>query len=1199
MNKDATHGESRRLALHLLGRPQVCSGADDLTRHIKYRKGIALLGYLAANAGLWQSRESLADLFWPRLAMSAARTNLRQVLNNLANVIDGAGHRELLQKDDNAVRLVLGENAGMDIAWLSDAVLNRIAGDAQHSRQWRQNELEAVLPGLGSVFLDGLPTADMPEFAEWLESLRSYFGKRALLLLEHVCRAQHSEGRLAEAIETARLLVGFAAHDEQRTATLMTLLAEAGDGPGALEAFDAFRQRLAQETGDAPGKALDALRDDIRRGIRTRLSLLNLSAATHELRRLVAMHCAADLRLDQADSVDGVELERVATIAQQRGGRVISIAGQGLLIVFGLGAGVERSAQRALFAARDIVRGAPGPARWRIGICAGQVLFKDSTTLPHVLGDAPDLARCISAASQPGAIRVSESIRVQAAHLFAFGPSCEATFAGLDGSHRLCELADSRLLQAAAPAYPGVAATPFAGRREPMSQLQRLWREACAGRSRIAVLRAAAGLGKTRLVNEFARWVIAQGGRPLRIACRLELEHQPLAPIMLGLDDYARSPELDRPGADALAALGAWQTGDGLDSKSAVHAALIGIVERLIARGPTLLVIDDLHWSDLATRELLGIFASGLGSQKLLLVVTSRPETAMICAASRVEAIELAPMSEAESLDLVAACADGAPLTPAERRRVVTAGGGNPLFIEHLLNAWRHGEHHLLPLGELLQGELDRLGPWRSVVRAAAVLGGRFRRQDLIELLPDSNVAMALSRALAQGVIKAFSGAEFGFAHDLMHQAAYHSSSAAQRQDLHERAARLMAGQDARAAEEVARHFSAARCWREAAQFWVKAGTSAIAREFAADAQGCFAQALAMLAALGDDVDGEFARSVQLELGYAAQRAEGFGSPLAHRLFAEVAAKIEIDPLSLVEHRGQLFAALSGKYMGGSSQGEVEGLNIARRLEAMALSDSERLMTCFALGNSLFWRGELLAAKAWQQEGIALSARLTPGERIRYCVDDAAITCRAFLAWNLWFLGDEAAACAMVDEGVALARKGRRAHALCFVLTLGVGMHWCRGAARQVSELAGEALQLARRYGFPLWEGANQLFLLWAQASDGTLADSGALFGAAAQMQQAYQAGITTSRWIASSALMAADHWAEAERLLDLTIDEAHRYEDLYCLPDLVWRKGECLRRRGSAADATRHFARARRLAQALPAAGLLARFDRAPGASV
>jgi len=893
----------------------------------------------------------------------------------------------------------------------------------------------------------------------------------------------------------------------------------------------------------------------------------------------------------------------------------MSMAGRGMLVVFGLAEGSERSAERALIAARDVLDGGSGANALHIGICAGQVLYKAAANMPHLLGDAPDLARWISFSTAPGKIRVAESIVQQAGPAFRFTAIGEQAFPGLEGLHKLFELSDVRLPPAESEPYPDLPATPFVGRRAEMLGLQALWQEASAGRSRIAVLRAPAGFGKTRLVNEFAHGVRAAGGKLLRIACQLELAHQPLAALLRGLNLVDRSgAELDPPSAgrgsslqarfpgldqesiealDRLVGAETWQHPDELASKSAVFAAIIHVIEQEIGQGPALLVVDDLHWSDLATREFLGIFARGLEQQQLLFVITSRPETAFASLNSQNKVIELAPMDEAESLSLIEACDNDHGLTPDERRRIALAAGGIPLFIEHLLKGRRDGAQHLLPLNELLQGELDRLGTARRVLRAAAVLGGSFRRQDLLDLWPENNVAAALSRAIAQGLIKALSAGVFCFQHDLIREAAYNSILPARRQKLHERIARLLENQSSRPAEEVAHHYTAAGCLLEAAQWWGKAGAFAMEREFAADAMACFEKALAMLTSLGESADPAFVCAIQLQLGHAAQVCQGFGSPLGHRLFSEVAQKIEAAARPAADHHDNLFAALSGKYMGGSSQGEVEGLLIARRLETLAQTHSERLMACFALGNSLFWRGELLEAKYWQQQGIALAAKLPPGERIRYCVDDAAVTCRAFLAWNLWFLGDDAAACAMVKEGVALARRGRRTHALCFALTLAVAMHWCRGALGEVIELGSEALTLAQRYGFALWEGVNQLFLLWAQAKSGALADAGALFGAAVQMQQAYQAGITTSRWIAADALMVQGAWEQAESLVELSIAEADFNEDLYCLSDLLWRKGECIYRRASPDEAAPYFEQARELAHAQQAAGLLARFER------
>jgi len=248
-------------------------------------------------------------------------------------------------------------------------------------------------------------------------------------------------------------------------------------------------------------------------------------------------------------------------------------------------------------------------------------------------------------------------------------------------------------------------------------------------------------------------------------------------------------------------------------------------------------------------------------------------------------------------------------------------------------------------------------------------------------------------------------------------------------------------------------------------------------------------------------------------------------------------------------------------------------------------------MASFALGNSLFWRGELKEAKQWQEAGIDISTRLLPRDRIRFCVDDPAVTCRAFLAWNLWFQGDEEKAVSMANESVQLARQSGRIHTLCFALTFAVAVHWSRDDCAAVFRLGEEGRALAAQYGLPLWQSVNSLFLLGAAAQSGELTDNSALFAAAAQMQEAYHAGITTSRWIAARALQAQEAWREAETLLDVTIDEAVRYEDEYCLADILWLKGECLLQRQDSAAGERYFQQAELLASTQQAEGLLRRF--------
>ncbi len=1177
--------------LSLLGRLTLLRGGEDASKRIKYRKGYALLGYLAVHAGQWQPRERLARLLWPDLETESARNNLRQVLYNLSTLFD-AGAASPLQKDGRAIRLQPGDGLSLDLHWLDDATLDRLGG-GKADAAWRE-QLEATAPDLLGEFLHGLQLDDSPELDDWLHTSRHHFHARAALLLQRLCEIRQREGRLDAAIALARQLHRAAPLDENHALLLMKLLAEGGEQAAALAVFDTLRQRLAVELGGRPGPALQALKALLARNIRP--------DSQPEQRWLSVLYCAPGSRGAEDWAEDEQLLAEMQLRVERRGGQVLSVCGRGMLALFG--ATGERSSERALLAAADIHKGAAAGFAPRSGISAGKALLQPAAPRPRLLGPLPDLAMLAGWSAAPGEILVTTAVADEAGQGFRFEHAGAHRLPGFDAPQTF-----HRCGQALAPLLPEGSDAPFAGRDQELEILQGLWREAQTGQPRVALLRGPAGLGKTRLASELARRVWQQGGQVRRLACGLELQHRPLGPLIASLEAFAQldeatpagqrrgllaaalrraHPALDTEAVEAIAAL--VEQGNGKDApppkEDAFHA-----LSRLLAAfadSPTLLIVDDLHWSDRATLELLQLLLPELGRQPLLLVLTARPDTELPTAAPAQHTLDLAPLPPAAALALIARHDPAQHIPPAERQRIADACGGVPLFLERLALTWHEGGRHSQTVAELLQNELDRLGKAKPVLMAAAVLGQRFGRQQLGALLPDTATVPALDAALDSRLIAEEDADSFVFRHALIRDAAYGSLAPARRRQLHRQVAELLCRHDKPAAENVAGHFAAAECWREAEQWWSRAGEAAMTQEFAADAMRCFEEALACVARLGrGEQDGERAMELRMRLGYAAQQAQGFGSPLAHRLFSEVALRLEAENSS-DRRRGRLFAALSGRYMGGSSQGEVEGLDIARRLEKLAQTDAERLMAAFALGNSLFWRGQLQEAHGWQQRGIELAGRLGARDRVRYCVDDPAVTCRAFLGWNQWFLGDDAAACATAGEAVALARQGRRAHALCFALTFAVALHWCRQDRAEVLRLAAEAHALAARHGFSLWEGVNSLFLLWADAAGDTPTASALLFAAAERMRLAYQAGITTSRWIVAHALLAQAASEEAAQLLDLAIREADVNEDQYCLADLLWLKADCSR---GEAEATALRQQALALARSQGAAGLLRRF--------
>ncbi|MDA8381888.1 MAG: AAA family ATPase [Betaproteobacteria bacterium] len=1209
MTKALAEGRrSPSISLRLLGRPRIVVDGEDLTARIKYRRGFALLGYLAAHAGIWHTREKLADLLWPGLDSHAARSNLRQVLSNLTAVF---GEAQCLRREGGAISLAALADLDMDLELLSDATLARLIGNDASARAWRIDAVEPLVDSLGGPFLEGLALPDAPEFEDWLTSSRAFFQRKTVLFFERLCQAQHDDGQLESAVSTARRLFLLDPVHEAHAIVLAASLAELGDHSGALDVLDSLEEALRAELDLAPSAEIVRLREDIRRlpGRPVR----ELAPPAPEMRWLTAMYCDIELKQDDPAAEDPAFIPALGASVAARGGRVMSAAGRGLLAIFGLDEGVERSAERALLAAIDI-RKQVGRGRCpRIGIATGQTLCRFEPSSPHLMGDLPDVAMRMGWTAEPGEILVEETVALRVGERFRFAEAGDRTFRGISGVHRLFSLLPATEAAAPFPAWP----SPFVGRRAETAALRQLWADACAGRPRVALVRGAAGLGKTRLGVELSRWIEAQGGQVRRIPCRLEIQHRPLAPILDSIAQYtvapgdrettnrrkqfiaymqAQYPDFEPHHEAVLSSLleGSPCCGDGaLPNKDAAFSAILALISRRIGLTPTLILVDDLHWADHATHELIALFARSLQNQRALLVVTMRPEAALALPEGTASLFDLEPLSPAESHTLLAAANTAGTIPAAECERIALAGGGVPLFIEHLTRSWLEGSHHLLPIHEVLQAELDGLGPDKTVLRTAAVLGAQFPESDLRRLAPKQDVARALAKALACGLITRITPATYAFRHALIRDAAYEGLPYGSRKALHEAAAQHLEAKPDCSPEDIARHLSAAQNWAAAAPWWLKAGELAATGGYAAHAMACYQQAIDALTHAGADARDNALQDARIRLGFAIQMAQGYGSERAYREFSAVADQIHADDAG-ESRRETLFLALSGLFMGSSSQGVVEGLRTARRLQTLARTPAESLMASFALGNTLFWAGEFQEALSWQRQGIALASGVAAAERGRYCVDDPVVTCRAFASWTLWFRGDPQAAVEMAAEAVALARREQHVHALCFALVFAAGVHWFCEDAQQVATFAGEGLELSRRYAFPLWEGASGLFLACALASSGKSSDTSTVFGAATLLSRSYQAGITTSRWITARALIALDAWREAEELLEISVREAHLHEDQYCLPDLLWLQGECLARDNRLHEAVDHFSRARDLARAQGAAGLLARFDAA-----
>ena len=373
------------------------------------------------------------------------------------------------------------------------------------------------------------------------------------------------------------------------------------------------------------------------------------------------------------------------------------------------------------------------------------------------------------------------------------------------------------------------------GRDDELSALRVLLGEVLAGDSGCAVVAGEAGVGKTRLVAELLRLA---GDATVLVGGCVEVGRDvlPYAPFTEVLDDLAA-----RDGVPAVLALGG-PTADELGrlsptladgaaaavtraSGSRLYAALRSLVGGLAERQPLVLVVEDLHWSDAGTRDLLGLLAHRL-PPRVLLVLTVRTDEADASPALRpfltqltragAQRVELARLTREEQAHQLSGIL-GVPPSPARLAQVFARAEGNPFFAEELVALEGAGP---VPetVRDLLQARLDTLpAPTRRAVRAAAAAGRRVEHALLASVLDLDGAAVdeAVRPAVERHVLVAGT-AGYAFRHALLHETVADTLLPGERTRLHRRLAELLtaspelAGGSTGLAGRVAHHWLAA-----------------------------------------------------------------------------------------------------------------------------------------------------------------------------------------------------------------------------------------------------------------------------------------------------------------------------------------------------------------------------------------------------
>jgi len=393
----------------------------------------------------------------------------------------------------------------------------------------------------------------------------------------------------------------------------------------------------------------------------------------------------------------------------------------------------------------------------------------------------------------------------------------------------------------------------FVGRREELAYLRERRLEAGASHGGLVLVAGEAGVGKSRLIAEFcgslayAKWRIGQG------AC-LEFASRPYGPL---LDVLARVDT--RPFELAAVA-----------SKAEQFDAIVARIVGIAAKSALVIAIEDVHWADAATLDLLAYLGPKLGRMRVLVVATYRthdlpldhPAVAAIEKISRdarAGRIELSPLRGTELRTFIDDALAGIALPDETRRAIALAGDGNPFFTEELLkSAVESGASHERPRGgndlppTVRATLLERLAPFdtdeRRIVSQAAVIGRTFELSLLAQTLATESERLlpALRRARDFQLIEEVSSTVFRFRHGLTRDAIYSDFLGAEVRPRHRAIA--VALEDApsgdRALEALAYHWWAAGDGARSARYNEAAGDAAAAVAAHDDALAFFERAL-------------------------------------------------------------------------------------------------------------------------------------------------------------------------------------------------------------------------------------------------------------------------------------------------------------------------------------------------------------------
>lgn len=801
---------------------------------------------------------------------------------------------------------------------------------------------------------------------------------------------------------------------------------------------------------------------------------------------------------------------------------------------------------RALGKARDL------PLDLRAGIAFGTVVLDENIeetplTGENVIGTVPALAVRLMTEAPPGHVAIDHATRRLVGRFFDCRDLGVLRLKGFDAGVRGWLVLGETPVESRHEARRSLeAGDRLVARENELASLLAAWREACAGRGRGVLIVGDPGVGKSRLVSALDEATRAEEASRLEFQCTPRTINTPLYPVTVQMrrlagigpaDDDQASRErartllsqlIDDPVRlnEAMAYLGplfdARQTMVGPAFESGESAELVRarmiewtleLVRALAARsGPLLIRFEDLHWSDPTTALLLRELLNGSAALKILVLVTTRPETEPAALdLPNTSVLSLQSLGDAAARALVSQLSHGDALPPAVIDWIVKRGEGVPLYLEELTRTVLEANDqrgagasdsaldHEVPatLQNVIQARLDRRPALRGVTQAAAVLGREFSLPLLQDLVASESLDVhhAMARLIDDGVLSPLDDGRpdrLRFKHALIHDAVYQTLLRSDRVRLHSKASDILTALAAtpapppESAPDVrAYHLRAAARLEEAVACLIEASAATCAKAAYVESLAHSQDGLALLDSMGDPhnlLRRALRRQLLVLRGVALTATSGYAAPEVEEAYRQARELCDehADPATLYPIiRGLATYHLVRGDLTLAYDLSVQGLGLAERS-----GRPEQLIDALSVhGYTSLYTNRLRDARNSLERCLALY-RSEGGERFTYPVpQDAGTAAWALLPTAAWLMGDAHAAEAAVREGLAHIARLNRPYDTALLHAWLAGTRYTQRRYADALGHAAASMEVSQLRGFREWLGYSAMMFSLAQGA--------------------------------------------------------------------------------------------------------------------